>query len=45
MILSLFQPSKVKKVYIYIKIDAQYVVALVVDMHSDLKNNYVYVRR
>ena len=40
MILSLFQPSKGK--YIYMKIDAQNVVALVVDMHSDLKNKYVY---
>ena len=27
------------------KIDAQYVVTLVVDMHSDFKNKYVYVRR
>ena len=44
MLLSLFQPSKGKKIYIYIymKIDAQNVVALVVDMHSDLKNKYVY---
>ena len=47
MILSLFQPSKgkKKKIYIYMKIDAQNVVALVVDMHSDFKNKYVYVRR
>ena len=49
MILSLFQPSKGKKkyiyIYIYIYIDAQNVVALVVDMHSDFKNKYVYVRR
>lgn len=46
MILSLFQPSKGKKnIYIYMKIDAQNVVALVVDMHSDFKNKYVYVRR
>ena len=48
MLLSLFQPSKGKKkkyIYIYMKIDAQNVVALVVDMHSDFKNKYVYVRR
>ena len=47
MILSLFQPSKGKYIYIYIymKIDAQNVVALVVDMHSVFKNKYVYVRR
>ena len=29
-------------IYLYMKIDAQNVVALVVDMHSDLKNKYVY---
>ena len=45
MILSLFQPSKGKYIYIYMKIDAQNVVALVVDMHSDFKNKYAYVRR
>ena len=27
------------------KIDTQNVVALVVDMHSDFKNKYAYVRR
>ena len=39
--------EKKKKIYIYIymKIDTQNVVALVVDMHSDFKNKYVYVRR
>ena len=46
MILSLFQPSKgKKKKNIYIYINAQNVVALVVDMHSDFKNKYDYVRR
>lgn len=44
MILSLFQPSIGKKKKC-IKIDAQYVLALVVDMHSDFKNKYFYVRR
>ena len=44
---SSFLKEKKKNIYIYIymKIDTQNVVALVVDMHSDFKNKYVYVRR
>ena len=41
----LFSSLLKENIYIYMKIDAQNVVALVVDMHSDFKNKYAYVRR